>query len=214
MDDEITGVNTGMVKMQIEELYRVGVTIGMDKVNTAISDLFSSLSMLWYSPNAVRFYNDYADYMLNLVDNATKEIIKLCRNAAHAYNVAATVHGLGSISFDVAFVFYAPYYKLMEVGPAPNYKQGMDLYRVGLALDEFKTKVIAGLSCLESLPSTISLYDPGSEQRKMFLITLVAIKEQISGDVQSMIDRIESSLKSEKNAIFTAANESASILAG
>lgn len=209
--DGVTGFNPDKFKEQVRYVYLEG-TSALSSIYGETDKLFTELSKTWYSPNALAFDIEYRQYVLDLINNSAKVIIDFCKNAAAAYNVVAAANGYGPFSMDDACYECFSLAALKEVGP--DGAVGMDLYRVKNAVNTFRLGIAFGLNKLVTIPSKIELYDPGSEQKKQYLATLAIIKEQISGDLYDMADKIKGYTETEINHVFRAANTSAEILRG
>ena len=205
-ENSITGFNPQLVELEIEKLYRIGACEVISGLYDDVDTFFRELSIHWYSPNALEFSNTYRQYTLDLLNGAAQKIIDLCQNATNAYNVNATVHGLGSISFDMAKMVFYSLDELHEI--SPDGKVGIDVYRTKKAIEQFRQEAYIKLNNLQSLPTSISLYDPQSEQRKQFLIALTTMKSEIEDDVSEMIKKVESALETEENTVFRAVQQS------
>jgi uncharacterized protein YwqG len=207
----MTGINPGQVKASIESLHDTFST-GLSHLFEDTDKLFRELQTYWCSPNAVEFSNKYGPYFIDVLNESIKEIKKMCGQAAQAANVVATVHGLGTISVDIAeHVFYS----LTALHDHSNSGDiGINKYYVERALSEFYISKASDVSIIDSAMSDIALFDPAEEQRRAYQITFVTVRSKIVLALDEIIDEIKAAIEYEKNKALRAKDVAANILAG
>ena len=196
------GFNPDSVQDSIMTLYHEGFELGINVLDKAARFLFTELSKLWCSPKAKEFDDMYRDYIHGLIDRAHTTINNICLAAQRAYNIHSISNGLGYYTdFEYMNIFYNPDYPAL-LEKAPNGDVGMDRYRVGQIVDQYLIDVTRGLSHLDAIPTTIDLFDPGSEQRKLFLETMIVIHTVFKEEMYHMSKLIKDYTKTEQNNVF------------
>ena len=210
----MTGFNPQTAKVNIGAVYDTAIR-GLKMVDSSIHHFFLYLKSFWYSPNAVDFYNEHAEYIFNLMRRAEQNISDICEKATLAYNIHAQVNGLPQITFDKMKTIYLEnscYTKLEPI--SPDGVVGMNKYYVPMLISDFKEDMVKGLNVFSSVPMTIDLFDPGSIQREAFAQTIKQMSDSIYSELTSMANIVGRQIETEIDGISRASDEAIVALRG
>ena len=143
------------------------------KLADAYSNLIKGLNEYWYSPNAVKFSSNHANYE-NIISNGIADCNSVIGSTVVA--VASIARGCGS-SF--SYNGSVPK-KEVYVGPLRERLGsfvGIRVDKVREYLETFKSEVKEGIATIESASSGIAVYDPSGSIRTLFGQRIASLKK-------------------------------------
>lgn len=165
-------------------------------------NFMDQLRYLWASPNAVKEEGNINGLVADFCDLFHNRSAEICLNAARAYNIVAAAHGAPTISENFIGNNYNSGGHLMI-----DYKS-LDGSRNGITginqkmvrdhlLPNFKASFDALARELDSLPSSIALYDDEDGQQHAYTSNISEFEKKFSGLVDEIWSKIQNALETE-----------------
>ena len=233
-----TGFNPEVARQNIQSFVLATVTAGSSLLK-ALSNLIdenSGLKKIWCSPKAVEFSNTYMPQLFETAGEFLKEGMAAYQGAVQAYNIVAANNGLAPMqdllgdpnspignaasllnsgeqfSNVASQLGFDSSVSLLYAAHPDNGAVGMNIEKVRVVLDTFKTEIFEALKLFDSIPTVIALYDTDGSQQNAFKVNVSKFKGKFIEIFMSMIQAIESAINTETNNIKLAKEQSTEAL--
>ncbi len=199
MSDEWTGLNVEEVTTNLEN-YKNEVDALLGDFSTTFQTFNFELYSYWASPKAEAF-NAHLVKLAQAYNTTVNSLYEILFAAGLAASEMAKHNGT---EFNNVYntlpkdKLLTAYYSLK--GEADGL-QGMNIFRVNWAYDEFYEKISQINSRLENLPLGFGLYDPSGDIQRVYESLIKRTGEVVSEAINELITSIDEALQTETNDI-------------
>ena len=203
----ITGVNISQATSDLNSFKGATDNI-VNKLAQAVNTFCSDIVHNWTSPNAVSFGREFDYKLIDLYIDPQKAFDAILQDAAMAVEKIASSNGA---SFNGSAYYinhpYTMYYgngALTDVlDVSPNGEVGMNVNAVKASLGTFTEAVNSALSLMDSLPTSIALYDPSGSLKATYNTRIKNAIASATEIVNSITNSVNTYMATETNTVVT-----------
>ena len=206
MSDGMTGVNIKQAIADLDNFREEGETI-ITKLAHASVDFDEGIDNNWASPKEVEFARAFSFKIVDVSIAPKKAFDSIVNEAAMAVEAMAEANGAGFNSMSYFPMPYTMYYgagrftDVVEV--SPDGQTGMNIEAVKALLETFTATVREGLVAMESLPTTIALYDPAGELKAAYAEKISKAISEVNEIVNEITKAITEAIATEQESVIT-----------
>ena len=213
-----TGLDPEMPKDNIQNFYDECMTWISD-YRTKNDEFMEQLSYLWASENAVKESKNLVNMVGNFYESFLNKCHEICLNATRAYNIVAVAHGVSGISEGFADFhrngIIPQAFSMGGMTDNINGRVGINTTMVkDILLPNFKTSFNALASRLDSLPSSIALYDDENGQQHAFVTGISQFEKEFNDLLGGIWAKIEQALENKVDNALLAKEKATQVLNG
>lgn len=210
-ENGFTGLNPYKAKHNIESFLNSAGSI-QKKITLAFDEFTNELKKAWASPKAVEVATEHFEKIRSINDDFYNELVIIANKACNAYNAVANANGVGTISINPHRYSGNAIAMLTD---NINGVVGMNVEVVrNQILPKFEKVINQACNEIDSLPTSIELYDDENGISHAYTSNINVMKERIISAYDSMVASVKIATFDEINNVLLAKQNATSTLNG
>lgn len=177
-------------------------------------DFLEKASEIWASPNAVEFDKFASEKYEEVYKEFVREVIAIINKGDRTIQWFAEANGVNK-HYDNASLGeckkggFGPY-GLKEA--TADGVVGMNISEMENLINEFEISISNIISDIESLPSSIAVYDDADQVRHSYSLGISAFRSRMEDFLKELVSQIKSYMNTERNAVELSAKKAVEAL--
>ena len=208
--DGLIGIDVASARAEILQFAELGKK-GYRQLFDCARYFFDDLSTKWASPNAVAFYDEYADLYYNVVCDFERKLMHKVHGANDAGRTLSRAHGESWV--DVEYSVDSPgdyHYSFLK--ESIDGVSGMAVENVKTICYSFRAAIQNAVASVYYLPTSIQFVSPDGSLVSEYAINIKSIVDEMGETLDPLSSAIWTYIETETDNILLAKNEAENIL--